>query len=153
MASSVPNARTNLYTGLAALTGPAESLEGVGVYRTGLWREQQARDRVIIGNARDINRDVAALARPAPFREEFYILVSFEVYRTGNDVGFVEDRLWDLITVVEQFVMADPTLAGAVNKATPGRVDEQSGPSGNDEDTVLAMASLRLVCWAKVLLN
>ena len=153
MASSIPTARTNLYTGLAGLTGSGEPLEGVGVYRTGLWREQRAHDRVVIGNARDVNRDVAALARPAPFREEFNILVNFEVYRAGNDLGFVEDRLWDLITAVEQFVMADHTLAGAVSKAVPGRVDEQSGPSSNDEDMLLAMATLRLVCWAKVFLN
>jgi hypothetical protein len=153
MASSIPAARTNLHSGLQALTAPAGALEGVGVYRTGLWREAGEHDRVVIGNARDINRDVAALARPAPFREEFAILVNFEVYRTGDDLGFVEDRLWDLITAVEQYVMANPTLAGAVSQALPGRVDEQSGPSSSDEDTLLAMATLRLECWARVHLN
>ena len=153
MASSIPTARTNLYTGLQALAAPAQPLAGVGVYRTGLWKEAGEHDRIIIGNARDINRDVAALARPAPFREEFAILVNFEVYRTGNDLGFVEDRLWDVITEVEQYVMANTTLAGAVSQALPGRVDEQSGPSSNDEDTLLAMATLRLDCWARVFLN
>lgn len=153
MASSIPAARANLYTGLTALTVAAQPLEGVGVYRTGMWMEERAHDRVVIGNARDISRDTAALAIPAPFREEFAILVNFEVYRTGNDIGFVEDRLWDLITIVEQYVMANPTLAGAINKVLPSSVDEQSGPSSNDEDTLLAMATLRLECWARVHLN
>jgi hypothetical protein len=153
MASSVPTARANLHTGLSALTGAALSLEGVGVYRTGMWGEDRSHDRIVIANAVDINRDVHALARPAPFREEFALLVNFEVYRTGNDLAFVEDRLWDLITVVEQYVMANPTLAGAVSQALPGSVDEQSGPSTADEDTLLAMATLRLDCWARVFLN
>lgn len=153
MASSVPAARANLYTGLTALTATGQPLEGVGVYRTGLWAEERAPDRIVIANAVDITREVAALARPAPFREDFTLIVRFEVYRTGNDVGYVEDRLWDLITGVEQYVMANPTLAGAVRQALPGTVDEQSGPSSNDEDTLLAMATLRLECWTHVLLN
>jgi hypothetical protein len=154
MASSVPAARTALYNGLAALTGPAEPLEGVGVYRTGLWKEASASDRVTVLNASGVEREVAALARPAPFREEYTLNVAFEVYRGGDGMQFVEDRLWALITAVEQYVMANPTLGGAVNQALPMRVDpEQSGPHASDEDTVLAMATLRLACWARVLLN
>jgi hypothetical protein len=153
MASSVPDARAALYTGLTGLQGAAEPLEGVGVYRTGLWRDVSARDRIIIGNARDVQREVAALARPAPFREQFELLIQFEVYRRGDDIGFVEDRLWELITAVEQHVMADPTLNGSVSQCLPGGVDEQAGPSQQDEDTVISMATLRLECWARVLLN
>jgi hypothetical protein len=153
MASSIPGSRTNLYAGLTALTGASEPLEGVGVYRTGLWKEERAADRIIVANAVDIERDVMALAIPAPFREEFALLVQFEVYRTGDDVGYVEDRLWDLITAVEQHVMGDKTLAGAVNQAIPGTVEERSGPSANDEDTLIGMATLRLDCWARVHLN
>lgn len=153
MASSVPTARANLYTGLAALTGTGQPLEGAGVYRTGLWVEQQAHDRIIVANAVDIAREVAALSPQTPMWEQYTLLVNFEVYRTGNDIGFVEDRLWDLITAVEQYVMGNKTLSGAVLKALPGDADEQSGPSLNDEDTLLAMAVLRINCEAKVYLN
>ena len=153
MASSIPGARTALYAGLAALTGASEPLEGAGVYRTGLWREERAPDRIIVANAVDVERDVMALARPAPFREEFALLVQFEVYRSGDDVGYVEDRLWDLITAVEQYVMGDPTLGGAVSQALPAGVSEQAGPSANDEDTLIGLATLRLECWARVHLN
>jgi hypothetical protein len=153
MASSVPAARTALHEGLVALTGASQPLEGVGVYRTGLWRDSRTHDRITVLNARDILRDVAALARPAPFREEYALIVSFEVYRQGDNMEFIEDRLWALITAVEQYVMANPTLGGAVNQAIPGGVDEQSGPDASDEDTVLAMATLQLDCWARVLLS
>jgi hypothetical protein len=153
MASSVPAARTALYEGLAGLTAASGVLEGVGVYRTGLWREARAYDRIIVGNARDIQREIAALARPAPFREDYALLVSFEVYRHGDNMQFVEDRLWALITAVEQYVMANPTLGGAVNQALPAGADEQSGPDASDEDTVLAMATLQLDCWARVRLS
>jgi hypothetical protein len=49
--------------------------------------------------------------------------------------------------------MANPTLGGAVNQAVPGAADEQSGPDASDEDTVLAMATLQVDCWARVLLS
>ena len=62
MASSIPGARANLYTGLTALTAPAGTLEGAGVYRTGLWKEERAPDRIVIANAVDVERDVMALA-------------------------------------------------------------------------------------------
>ena len=41
------------------------------------------------------------------------------MYRRGpaEDVDVVEDRLWALITAVEQYVMANKTLGGAVSKA------------------------------------
>jgi hypothetical protein len=154
MASSVPAARTALYEGLAALTGTGEPLENVGVYRTGLWKETQAHDRVVVLNASGVDREVAALARPAPFREDYTLNVAFEVYRSGDGMQVVEDRLWELITAVEQYVMANPTLGGAVSQALPMRVEpEQSGPHASDEDSVLAMATLRIACWARVLLN
>jgi hypothetical protein len=155
MASSVPGARTALYQGLLTLRDPAEPLEGVGVYRTGLWQQSGANDRILILNATDIRRDVVALARPAPFREEFTLNVAVEVYRRGpaEDVDVVESRLWALITAVEQYVMANETLGGAVNKCIPADVNEQAGPSSESEDTVLAMATLRLECWARVFLN
>ena len=56
MASSVPSARTALHEGLAAITGTGEALEGVGVYRTGLWREAAEHDRVVVLNASGVER-------------------------------------------------------------------------------------------------
>ena len=153
MASSVPAARTALHEGLAALTGVSEPLEGVGIYRTGLWKEAQAHDRITVGNARDVQRQVAALSTQTPMDEEYTLLVMFEVYRTGDDLEFVEDRLWALITAVEQFVMADKTLNNTVRRALPAGVDEQSGPSSTDEDTLLAMATLQIDVQARVFLN
>jgi hypothetical protein len=155
MASSVPGARTALYNGLLTLRDPAEPLEGVGVYRTGLWKQSGAHDRVIVMNARNVERDVRALARPAPFHEEYVLEVGFEVYRRGpeTDVDVVEDRLWALITAVEQYVMANEKLGGAVNKVTPGRVQPSAGPSPEDDDTIMASAVLDLAIWARVFLN
>ena len=155
MASAVPAARSALYTSLSALTAVGQPLENVGVYRTGLWREARQSDRVTLLNAVDIRREVAALATTAPFREEFTLQVAVEVYRKGpaDDIDVVEDRLWAIITEVEQLVMSDRTLGGAVRQAMPGDVNEQSGPSGNDEDTLVAFATLQIDCWARVFLT
>jgi hypothetical protein len=155
MASSVPTAEVALYDGLAALTGPSGALEGVGVYDIGLWRDTSARDRIMVAESRDIDREIAALSPQTPFRETFVINVQFEVYRRGDDVRFVKTRLWELITEVEQYVLANKTLGGAVSKALPGRVpNAQAGPSGADEDTVLALATLEIECMtARVFLN
>jgi hypothetical protein len=156
MASSVPGARTALYDGLTAtFGGPTPALDGVGVFRTGLWKDVSARDRIIVGKADPVLRDIAALGTLTPFREEFTLFVYCEVYRRGDDIGFVEDRLWDLVTAVEQFLLADKTLGGNVSQALPGDVrEDQSGPSGEDEDTVIARATLSVECRTnRVLLN
>ena len=153
MASSVPTARTNLYTGLLALTADGQPLDNVGVYRTGLWKEAQAHDRIVILNAREVRREVMALSPQTPMREEYTLNVAVEVYRQGDGMQVVEDRLWAIITEVEQYVMSNKTLSGAVMQALPMQVDEQSGPSATDEDTALAMATLQIQCRARVFLN
>lgn len=153
MASSIPTARTNLYTGLLALSADGQPLDNVGVYRTGLWREAQAHDRVTVLNARNINRTWASLGLQR-LEETYTLPVAVEVYRTGDDLAYVEARLWAIITEIEKYVMANNTLGGIVKWATPaGAVDpEQSGPSSTDEDTLLGMLTVRLDCMARVLL-
>lgn len=153
MASSIPTARTNLHAGLVALTATGQPLEGVGVYRTGRWTEDQAHDRITLLNARNITRTPAALSPQTPIREEYTLELAVEVFRSGDGIATVETRLWAVITEIEKYVLANKTLGGAVNQALPSGADEQSGPSQADEDTVLAMATVRLSCWARVLLN
>lgn len=154
MASSIPAARAALHAGLSALTDPSEPLEGVGIYRTGRWTEDRAHDRITILNAANITREPAALATPTPIREEYTQRVAVEVYRQGNDLQVVEERLWELISAVEAYVMGNKTLSGTVNQALPGGVvDELTGPSQDNEDTLIAMATLQIDCWARVLLN
>ena len=149
MASSIPTARANLVTGIQSL-----ALPGVGVYRTGRWTEDAPSDRITVLNAVNITREPAALAPTTPIREEYTQRIQVEVYRQGNDLQFVEERLWDLISAVEAWVMANKTLDGAVNQALPaGVVDELSGPSADHEDTLLASAVLQVDCWARVFLN
>lgn len=151
MASSIPAARTTLYAGLQALTATGQPLEGVGVYRTGLWREEQAHDRVTVLNARNILRTWASLG--AYRLEETYTLpVAVEVYRTGADLAYVETRLWAIITEIEKYVLGNLTLGGVLKFATPaGAIDpEQAGPSSQDEDTLLGMLTVRIDCTARV---
>lgn len=154
MASSIPTARNNLYTGLAGLAAVGQPLEGVGVYRTGLWRESRTRDRVFLLNTRDIAQDFSSIGQ---FRvEENYVLpVAVEINRRGDDISVVEGRLWAVVAELQKWVVANYTLSGAVKWCKPaGAINpEQSGPSATDEDALLGMVTLRFECMARVLLT
>lgn len=154
MASSIPTARTNLYTGLQTLTADAQPLDNVGVYRTGLWREVRAHDRVVVLNARNIEQDFASIGK-FMFEENYSIPVAVEVNRVGDDVAYVEARLWAIVTEIQKWVVANYTLSGAVKWIKPaGAFDpEQSGPNAADEDALLGMVTLRFDCMARVLLS
>jgi hypothetical protein len=154
MASSVPGARDWLHTTLSALSAPGEPLEGVAVLRTGLWRDVSAHDRVIVLNARDIRREWAHLGQER-LEETYTLPVAVEVNRRGDDVSFVEDRLWAIVTAVERAVVEDYTMGGAVRAATPAGADapgEQAGPNAtaSSEDALLGMLTVRFECMAHV---
>lgn len=152
MSSSIPTARTNLRAGLAALAAAGQPLEGVAVIRTGQWSTITEHERVLVLNAIEISRDWAALGRRR-IRETYVIPVRVEAYLDGDDVAAIETRLWDLATIVEEHVMGDLKLSGAVRRATPeGALDpgEEAGPPADSDDVLLARLTLRIACEAIV---
>lgn len=135
--STIPAARTSLYTGLLALQ--ATTLAGVGVYRTGIWDERAESERITVANARNISREWPA-SQADWFTEEYTIPVQVRVFDAGDDVLVTETRLWALISIVEASVMAsgggqaDFGVAGVqtahpIGLAPPG---EESSPIEND---------------------
>jgi hypothetical protein len=151
MASSIPAARTYLYELVDALTAEGEALEGVGVYRTGLWREAAPRDRVMLMNAIDIRRDWGHIGRRS-MDENYAIQIDVQVYRSGSDLETIEDRLWAIATAIERAIVEDYTLGGTVRRATPAGAPggATAGPTQEDNDVLMAQSTLRIDCFAQV---
>jgi hypothetical protein len=146
MASTIPAARTALHAGLVALQ--ATTLAGVAVYRTGNWKESGEHDLISVLNARDISREYPA-AGAAFMTEEYTIPVAVEVYRQGDNLQTVETRLWDLVTIIEGFVLSNGAKLGVagVQRAHPAGLlppGEQSGPSASSEDMLLAAGTVAI---------
>ena len=147
MSSTIPAARTFLYEQLLA----NEDLSDVFVARTGIWQEKAPMERVEVLNARSIDREPRLGG--ARFRETYTIPVRVTAVRGGDDLETVEDRLWELVSVVEQTVLADGSLGGNVVHAVPAGSDddgERSGPSENN--TIAASLTLEIHCEARATL-
>lgn len=150
MASSIPAARTGLHDLLNALT--ATTLTGVHVARTGLWKDVGEHDSIIIGNATDIDREWPG-AGATQFKESYLLPVHVAASASGSDLQAVEQRLWDLVTIVEQTAIANRHLGGLLIHMLPAgaREGEESGPTDNSR--VIARLTLNLSCLASVVLS
>lgn len=149
MASTIPAARTALVESLTALTGTGNPLDGVRVVRTGQWKTYRERSLIAVLNARDIRREPRRLGAQR-FDEDYVLPVLIETTASGADLEAIEARLWALVTIVEQTVMADMNLAGTVKTALPaGSPDgETSGPA--DDNNVMAQITINIDCSAHV---
>jgi hypothetical protein len=147
MASKIPTARTALITALKALTDPSEPLDGVHVARTGEWRDQGTNEAIVVENARNIERTPMLGGRD--FAERFTIPVRVVAVLGGADLEAVETRMWALVTVVEQTILASGHLGGILVYARPAGSDdgERSGPS--DEQNVVAELVLNVECESR----
>lgn len=140
MASSIPAVRTFIADGLLALQ--ATTLEGVDVVRTGKWDTSAEYERVQVLNAVDIDRQPRGFNRQD---ETYTVPIAIEATLDGDDLEAVENRLWDIVSAVETWLLANKQLGGApvVNAYPNGFDDEQSGP-GQSEDVVVAQTTFRL---------
>lgn len=149
MPSSIPTARTNLLTALEALQ--ATTFSGVAVIRSGT-AKPSGHEFVVVQNAVAIAYEPVNLGG---FRldERYTIPVRIEVVKKGADLEAAETRMWELITIVAQTVMATKTLAGAVNSALPAGSPEGEDSGPLDDRSVAAGLTLNVACWAQVTLT
>lgn len=149
MASSIPTARSNLVAALEAMQ--ATTLAGVAVIRSGSAKARSEREQIIVLNAINIRRDPVNLGG-FRFDERYEVPVRVEVLLAGSDVEAAEVRMWELVTIVEQAVMATKTLAGAVSAAVPAGIPDGEDSGVGDNRTVFAGLTLNVDCWAQVTL-
>lgn len=148
MASSTPGAVAALHAILAALQ--ATTLAGVAVEPFGIWQEITEADSVIVKQPAPIDRAPRLGLRR--FDEDYSIPVEVTAVKSGHDLFAVNARAWAIVTIVEQAVMANPTLTGTVVSAYPGGVSE--GNTGlTDETRSAATLTLQIVVNANVALT
>jgi hypothetical protein len=148
--STVPGVKAALEAGLQGIGG----LAGVLVRRGMPATQPPEPERVYIDNAVDMSREWMMLGRMR-LDESYTIRVPIEVYKNGDDQTACEDRMWTIVALVEQFVIADVTLGGLLK----GNTDRPSGmkPDGPDEQNSFAtpegwfsQAVLRIDCAARI---
>jgi len=148
--STIPAAKTALLVALQAVPGLADVL-----VERGLPVDQPpATERVYIDNAVDITRDWMMLGRKR-LDESYTLRIHVEVYQSGDDQAACEDRLWEIVALVEQATIADLTLGGLLNGNTdrpsgvlPGGIEDQNSFAA--PDGWISHAVLRIDCAARI---
>ena len=144
--STIPSAKAAILTALQAAGG----LAGVLVARGVPAEPPPQPERVYVDNAVDIERDWAGLGQLKQY-EEYTVRIPIEVYQHGDDQAACEDRMWALVAVVEQAILADLTLNTVLagpGHAQPAGIEDQNSfaaPDGWVSHTVL-----RIDCKARI---
>lgn len=132
MPTTIPSARTWLYDQLVALQGT--TLAGVHVARSGIWKDTPEKDTIEVLNARAPTFTARRLGA-LQYDEEYTIPVRVAVTGPEGDLEVVEDRLWDLVTIIAGLVITEHRLGGLVQQAQPGASDDEaSGPMSEGGD-------------------
>lgn len=141
-ASTIPAAKAALLAALQARPALAAAHVARGIPA----KPAARKERVYIGNARDVQRTWAGLGGQR--LDETYVLdLVIECFRSGDDQAGTEVRLWELVNEIELTVRADLTLAGTVRSCRPDGSTEETGP---DEGGWLARAVTRLAVEARI---
>lgn len=148
--STIPAVKAALLTALQALPG----LTGVRVDRGLPADGVPERERVYIDNAVDIDREWMMVGRKR-LDESYTIRILIEVYQDGNTQASCEDRMWELVALVEQATLVDLTLGGLLNGNTdrpsgikPGGIEDQNSFAA--PDGWISHAVLRIDCAARI---
>jgi hypothetical protein len=148
--STIPGVKAALLVGLQGVGG----LAGVLVRRGMPAAQPPEAERVYVDNVTDMSREWMMVGRMR-LDESYTIEIPVEVYQDGDDQAACEDRLWEIIALIEQFVVADTTCGGRLN----GNTDRPSGmkPDGPDSQNSFATpegwfshAVLRIDCAARI---
>jgi hypothetical protein len=144
--STVPAVKVALLTIIQGIGG----LSGVLVARGVPAEPPPEQERVYIDNAVEINREWAGIGQ-FKLDEEYIVRIPIEVYQPGNDQPACEDRMWQIVALIEQAVIADLTLNGILDgpgHAKPAGCEDQNSfaaPDGWISHTVL-----RIDCKARI---
>lgn len=144
--STIPAVKGALLTILQGVSG----LSGVLVARGVPADPPPDYERVYIDNAVGIERTWAGLGQ-YKLDEEYTVRIPVEVYLPGNDQAACEDRMWEIVALVELAILADLTLNGILDgpgHAKPAGCDDENSfaaPDGWISHTVL-----RIDCKARI---
>lgn len=155
--STIPAAKAQMLTTVAAIPGLAAVLVERGLPPAD--RQIPELERVFIDNAVDITREWIMLGRKR-LDESYTVRIPVEVhaYDSNGDPAHqaaCEDRMWEIIALVELALVADTTLSGVLN----GNTDHPSGvvPGGIEDENSFAAdkgwishAVLRIDCAARI---
>lgn len=144
--STIPAVKGALLAILQAVGG----LSGVLVDRGVPAEPPPQNERVYVDNAVEIVREWAGIGQYR-LDEEYVIRIPVEVYLPGDDQAACEDRMWEIVALVEQAIIADLTLNGILTgpgHAKPAGCEDQNSfaaPDGWISHTVL-----RIDCKARI---
>lgn len=154
--STIPQAKARLLMMLQADAG----LAGVFVERGMPVDSPPQRERVYVDNAVDIHREWQMVGRTGitglpKLAEEYTVRIPVEVYQDGNAQAACEDRMWEVVAVIELAVMNNITLGGLLNGtsdrpagAKPGDIEGQNSFAYNDG--WFSQAVVRIDCGARI---
>lgn len=148
--STIPAAKAQMLTTLSAVPGLAAVLVARGLPVD----QPPARERVYIDNAVDIVRDWMMIGRKR-LDESYTVRILVEVFLDGDDQQACEDRMWEIVALVELAIVGDITLNGVLNGNTdrpsgvvPGGIEDQNSFAA--PDGWISHAVLRIDCAARI---
>lgn len=142
--STIPAAKSALLTALQARAGLNGTLVQWGVP----FEVPADRERVYIGDAKDVDREWAGLGQYR-IDETYNLSVHVEVHQEGNDQRACEERMFAIVAEVEQTaVLAAMTGTGLTWRAKPGAMNPQTFPFG--DAGWISQVTLNLECHGRI---
>jgi hypothetical protein len=150
--SSIPGVLDALTDGLSALTATGQDLASALVAQTAILDEEIPQfDRVVVEDALDIEREPMMYGERV---ERYTVPIFIEAIQQTGDLRPLKDHLWDLVTVVEDWLYANlpygtnPDGTSLVVSADVIAIDDPA--LGIEGDTKSYSRTLRLACEARV---
>lgn len=140
--STIPRAKAAL---LALLTARA-GLAGVSLGWDRSAELQAVTDRIYLFDTIEHHRDWVVLG-PRRIDEEYTLQVVVDTFGNGTDPTTTEERLWELVSEVEQAVITDIEIGDTVRQSKPDGVTSSLVPT---DEGWIASATVRIVCEARL---
>lgn len=130
-----------------------EALPDADVHLSGLVKEGNDSDLVIVENVTEVDREWAHLGRNA-MDESYVVPITVQAVLSKQNLAAVEDRMWGMAVVIERLVAQYPTLGGLVQPIGASPDGAEAIDSGPSEGTkVLSRMTLRVRVEARVVLS
>jgi hypothetical protein len=140
--STIPRAKAALKALLEARPG----LAGVTVGWDRSAETMQATDRVYLFDTIEHTRDWVVLG-PRRIDEDYTLQVVVNTFGSGDAPTTTEERLWELVSEVEQAVIANIEIGGTVRQSKPDGTTSSLVPT---DEGWIASATVRIACEARI---
>jgi len=148
MASSISNARSSLYTLLAAHSFPGNPVQ-VTFGAPSAYEDQEV---VALMGVEAGDEDDAVIGGARPRDEEFTIVIGVKVHGPTDDAATVDVRGWLLADEVREVVYANRSLGAALTPSGWARVSSQTsvGAQSAEGGGWVIFLEVRVLCRARV---